>query len=92
MVKLLPLMAHLSEFQDEQLDLAKLAKVVGELWSNETFEGEILPFVLGMETEQDRSYLNKHLGLMETFEVFARAAGFILSGGKSDEVEAAVKK
>lgn len=91
-VRLLPLMAHLQQFDGKEIDLALLSSVIGQLWSKDDFEDEILPFVLGMESANDRAYLDEHLGLIEAFDVFARAASYVMSGGMREEVQAALKK
>ena len=73
--------------------LKGIIKAIEELFTNENidFEGQMLPFALGMESEEDKEYLSNLLPL-EQFMAYTEAAAFIVNGGKSVAVQAALKK
>lgn len=89
--KLLPLLGPLESMQGANVNLKQLADVVNQLWDNDKFETEIVPFVLGMEDEAGREYL-ENLTLMDMFQAFMEATVFIVGGGNSPDFKAAQKK
>lgn len=73
--------------------LKAIIEVIGRLFANQNidFEGEMLPFALGMESPEDKEYLSELLPL-EQFMAYMEAAAFVVNGGKSEGVQAALKK
>lgn len=64
---------------------------IKNLFGQETFEDEMLPFALGMETDEEREYLDNLLPL-EKFMAYMQGATFIVNGAQSEGVQAALKK
>lgn len=64
---------------------------IKNLFGVEGFESEMLPFALGMETEEELEYLDNLLPL-EQFMAYMQGASYIVQGAGSDGVQAALKK
>lgn len=64
---------------------------IKNLFGQEEFEDEMLPFSLGMETDEERDYLDNLLPL-EKFMAYMQGATFIVNGAQTEGVQAALKK
>lgn len=85
-----PLIASLRKLSSED-QFGSMAEVMRELWASDEFEGEVLPLVLGLETPDERLYLEE-LTLMEAFQAFAEAVSVIMTPEEADLLEEAQKK
>lgn len=68
-----------------------IVEAIDKLFGAKDFEDVMLPFALRMENEADKEYLDM-LTPMEKFAGYMAAASFIVSGGNTDQVRAALKK
>lgn len=77
----------------EGSQLKGIIEAISRLFANESidFEGEMLPFALGLDSAEDRQWIEELLPL-EQFMAYMEAAAFIVNGGKSEAVQAALKK
>jgi hypothetical protein len=66
-------------------------EAIQKLFTIESFEAEMLPFALGMETDEEKKYLEDLLPL-EQFMAYMQGAAYIVNGASSDGVQAALKK
>ena len=89
--KLLPLMSGLEHLERNQT-IEGIGKMVNDLWDQETFEEEMLPFVLNMEDGEGQAYLET-IDLMTALEAFIEGAMFIIGGaGSNKQFGVALKK
>lgn len=64
---------------------------IKNLFTIEDFEAEMLPFALGMETDEEKKYLEDLMPL-EQFMAYMQGAAYIVNGASADGVQAALKK
>lgn len=68
-----------------------ILQAIEDMFTQKDFDDIMLPFALNMHEEGDRDRLDMLLPL-EKFMAYMGAASFIVSGGKKEEVEVALKK
>lgn len=80
-----------SAMANGQGGLREIIQTIGELFGEEGFAEEMLPFALGMESEEELEYLDQ-LTPLEQFMAYMQGAAYIVNGASSDGVQAALKK
>lgn len=79
--------------QDEQDNIGSVLALVEAFWGFEEFENSLLPYVLGLNDEKGRKYLNENCTMMELMDAFNSAAGFLIEESFARaEVQAALGK
>lgn len=71
--------------------LKPIIECIERLFGQKDFEDTMVPFALGMEDAEGKEYLDMLLP-MEKFTAYMQAASYIVSGGNTDQVRAALKK
>lgn len=89
--ELLPFLAAMDAYSEKSLTMSDMSEIIGQMWADDKFEEDIVPFVLGFESQRDINYL-EDLSLMELFEAFMTAAGYIITGGEREDFQEALKK
>ena len=63
---------------DERSDLDTILQMVDTFWGVETFENELVPYVLGLDNDEGRKYLDENCTMVEVIDAFNEAAGFLI--------------
>lgn len=71
--------------------LKSIIEVIERLFGQKDFEDVMVPFALSMEDADGKEYLDMLLP-MEKFTAYMQASSYIVSGGNTDQVRAALKK
>ncbi len=94
--ELIPFMKHMRTFMNADGEVQtgveqffSFMNIAGELWANGEFETEVLPFVLGLESD-DKNL--ETLSMMEAFTAFMAGLSYIMAGVDAPEVAEAEKK
>jgi hypothetical protein len=97
-VELMPFLEYMSKFVDVDGNIARqdiqlFSGIITTLWSKKDFEERLLPFVLGLDpnNETDRETLES-LTLTGAFEAFIQGFNYLMSGSNDEEFQAAKKK
>lgn len=94
MPKVLSFAAKLQQLRaDEKDNLDAFLMLVEAFWGQAEFEETLLPYVLGLDNDAGKKYLNENCTLVELMEAFNDAAGFLIEQSFSrPEVQAALGK
>lgn len=96
MPKVLAFMSDLSKVADDggdADDIESVLSLVNKFWSAEVFENELVPFVLQMESEDDKKYLNEECTIVDIIDGFTKAAQFLIEESfQRKEVQEAMGK
>lgn len=95
MPKVLSFMSELSLEADEDgnADVETVSVLIGRFWSKEEFEDTLLPFVLQMEDEEGRKYLEEECTVVDILDAFSKAASYLIEESfQRKEVEEALGK
>lgn len=88
MPKVLAFLAKMRNMQESSDQFETAVTLMDLLWSNNEFEEVILPFVLGVSTEELENY-----GNMDLITIFSEAANYLIESTFSRrEVQAAMGK
>lgn len=63
---------------DERSDLETILQMVDTFWGMSEFENELVPYVLGLDTEDGKKYLDENCTMVEVIDAFNEAAGFLI--------------
>ena len=95
MPKVLAFMAELSKNTDDNgdTDVEQASALVDKFWNRDEFEEVLVPFVLQMDDESGRKYLDNNCTTVEILDAFSSAASYLVEESFSrKEVEEAMGK
>lgn len=93
MPKVLGVVAKMRELNVSEDNFDASMQLINTFWGVDEFENEILPYVLNLDTEEGRQYLDENCTLGEILSAFNEAAGFLLEETfGSPEVQEALGK
>lgn len=93
MPKILDFMASIKDMNSGETELESVLNLINTFWSMEEFEEVLVPYVLGLDDEQGRQYLDENCTIIELIESFTKAANFLIEESFSKaEVQQALGK
>ena len=93
MPKVLAFMTELSKQQEDATDVESVSRLILQFWSKSEFEEMLVPFVLQMDTQEGRKYLDENCTLVEILDAFSKAAQYLIEESfQRKEVEEAMGK